>query len=126
MWGYQKTKDMINQKTMKILHENDFGHIAKCPCCEELQVALGNVLLTFSESDYLQFDNFFDEIRADIVTEKLSKNSKNSKRKYVIVTNYNGLVLSLTYPELLNTMELLNFSTMIIFINYLMSTSENN
>ena len=113
----------MNQKTMKILHENSFGHIAKCPCCEEFQLILGNVLLTFSENDYLQFDNFFDEIRADIVTEKPST---NSKRKYVIVTNYNGLVLSLTYPELLNTMELLNFSTMMISVNNLMSPSENN
>tara|TARA_B100000809_G_scaffold46543_1_gene40950 strand:- start:5301 stop:5642 length:342 start_codon:yes stop_codon:yes gene_type:complete len=113
----------MNQKTMKILHENNFGHVAKCPCCEEFQLILGNVLLTFSENDYLQFDNFFDEIRADIVTEKPRT---NSKRKYVIVTNYNGLVLSLTYSELLKTMELLNFSTMMISVNNLMSPSENN
>jgi hypothetical protein len=123
LWGHQKIKEMKGQKTMEILHKNKFGHIAKCQCCEELQLNLGNVLLTFSENDYLKFDNFFDEIRADIVT---NKSRINSKKKYVIVTNYNGLVLSLTHDELLNTMELLNFSTIMISVNNLMSSSEKN
>jgi len=114
---------MSRQKSMKILHENNFGHIAKCPCCEELQLNLGNVVLTFSENEYLQFDNFFDEIRADIA---MDKSLVSSKRKYVIVTNHDGLVLSLTHAELLNTMELLNYSTIMISVNNLMSQSENN
>jgi hypothetical protein len=108
---------------MKILHENNFGHIAKCQCCEELQLNLGNVLLTFSEEEYLQFDNFFDEIRTDIFTDT---SYINPNRKYVVVTNYKGVVLSLTHTELVNTIELLNFSTMMISVNKLMNISENN
>lgn len=108
---------------MKILHKNNFGYIAKCKCCEELQLNLGNVLLTFSETEYLEFDNFFDEIREDMITEK---SCKNSNRKYIVVTNCSGVVLSLTYSELLNTIELLNFSTIMISVSKLMNVSENN
>ena len=107
---------------MKVLHENKFGHIARCQCCQELQIKLGNVVLSFSDDQYSQFDNFFNEIREDIFTEKLCF-KKN--RRYVVVTNYKGVVLSLTHTELLDTIELLNFSTMMISVNEIMDLSEN-
>ena len=111
----------MNQKTMKILHENEFGNIAKCRCCQELQLSLGNVLLTFSEKEYIQFDSFFNEIREDFATEKPTN---NCNRKYVVVTNHKDLVLSLSYQELWNTIELLNFSTIMLSVNKLMTISE--
>ena len=111
----------MNQRTMKILHENEFGNIAKCRCCQELQLSLGNVLLTFSEEEYIQFDSFFNEIREDFATEKPTN---NCNRKYVVVTNHQGLVLSFSYRELWNTIELLNFSSIMLSVNKLMSVSE--
>lgn len=110
-----------NRSTMKILHENDFGNVAKCKCCNDLQLSLGNILLTFSEEEYFLFDSFFDEIRQDFATEKPTN---NCNRKYVIVTNHKGLVFSLSYRELSKTIELLNFSSMMLSVNKLMSVSE--
>ncbi len=107
---------------MKILHENDFGNIAKCHCCQELQLSLGNVILTFSEEEYLQFDNFFNEIREDFATEKPTP---NEHRKYVVTTNHKELVLAFSYKELQDTIELLNFSTIMLSVNKLTSVSKN-
>ncbi|MCB9359743.1 MAG: hypothetical protein H6587_11010 [Flavobacteriales bacterium] len=106
---------------MKILHENEFGNIAKCKCCQELQLSLGSVIITFSEKEYMNFDNFFDEIRKDFAIEKPSE---SKQKKYVVVTNHKGLVLSFTYQELYNTIELLNFSTLMLSVNQLTSLSE--
>lgn len=111
----------MKKQSIKILHKNNFGNIAECRCCKELQLSLGNVILTFSEEEYIQFDNFFDEIREDFATEKPTQ---NNQKKYVIVTNYKGLVLSLSYRELYDTIELLNFSTIMLSINKLTNLSE--
>ena len=106
----------MNKRCMKILHENAFGYVAKCKCCNDLQLGLGNIVLTFTEAEYKQFDLFFDEVREVFETEK---NMKCSNQKYFIRTNYNGMVLSFTYQELRNTIELLNFSNVMLCVNEL-------
>jgi hypothetical protein len=105
-----------NETTMTVLHYNDFGNIAKCNCCQDIQLSLGNVILSFSEEEYHQFDSFFDEIRIDF---EIEKPSKSCSKKYVIVTNHKGITLSLSYVDLSNTIELLNFSTLMLSINHL-------
>lgn len=109
------------QQSMKLLHKNDFGNISKCKCCNELQLNLGNIILTFTEREYLEFDYFFNDIREDFATEEPSN---NNEKKYVVVTNHKGLVLSLSYQELYSTIELLNFSTIMLSIHNLMSLNE--
>jgi len=110
-----------NTTTMKVLHHNDFGNIAKCKCCQDLQLSLGNIIFTFSEEEYYEFDSFFNEIREYFDTEK---RDENCSRKYVIVTNHKGIILSLSYQELYHTIELLNFSTIMLSVNKLTSLSE--
>jgi hypothetical protein len=110
-----------NTTTMKVLHHNDFGNIAKCKCCQDLQISLGNLILTFSEEEYYEFDSFFNEIREYVEGEK---SNENCSRKYVIVTNKKGITLSLSYQELFNTIELLNFSTIMLSVNKLIGLSE--
>jgi len=110
-----------NTTTMNVLHHNRFGNIAKCECCQDLQLSLGNVILTFSEEEYYEFDSFFNEIREDFETEKPNE---NCSKKYVIVTNHKGIILSLSFQELFNTIELLNFSTIMLSVNKLTSLSE--
>lgn len=111
----------MNYQPMKILHENDFGYVAKCTCCKDLKISLGNAILTFTEKEYLRFDTLFNEIREDFATEKPSD---NCSKKYVVVTNHKGLVLSFSYRELQNTIELLNFSTLMLSVNKLTTLNE--
>ena len=76
---------------------------------------LGNVIVTFSAEEYADFDLFFNEIREDFSLEI----EDGSSRKYIIRTNLNELVLSLSYQELKDTIELLNFSNIMLSVNQL-------
>lgn len=107
---------MRRSEKIKTIHENSFGSISKCPCCEDIQVTLGNVVLTFSEEEYVEFDLFFDEIRRDFETLE-----GKTAQKYIIRTNRNGLALSLTHQELEATLELFNFSKIIRSANKLIN-----
>ena len=111
-----KTNAMTHQTAMKVLHKNDFGYIAKCNCCNQLQLCLGNMIRTFTADEYAEFDLFFNEIRAYFSTEK---NDKDPIRKYIIQTNLNGLILGFSYQELQDTIELLNFSNIMLSVNHL-------
>lgn len=104
------------KSTMTVLHENSFGNISKCSCCDELQLTLGNVIICFSEEEYADFDIFFNEIREDF---KKENRTKSKSKKYVIRTNQNGLILNFSYKELKQTIELLNFSTIMLSVNKL-------
>lgn len=106
----------MNQRSNTVLHENDFGNVSKCSCCRELQLHLGNIVLHFSEKEFYRFDQFFDRIRKDFSYEKPTK---SKKRKYIIVTDQKGLVLALSYPELKQTIELLNFTSIMLSVNKL-------
>ncbi len=101
---------------MKILHHNDFGNIAKCKCCNDLQLTLGNVLIPFTEEEYVEFDEFFNEIREDFKDEV---KTKSKKREYIIRTNKDDLILVFSYQELKDTIELLNYSTLMLAVNKL-------
>jgi hypothetical protein len=106
---------------MNVLHYNDFGNIAKCNCCKDLQLSLGNIIFNFSAEEYSEFDRFFNDVRVDFALEKPTK---NCNRKYVIVTNHKEIILHLSYQELFNTIELLNFSTLMLSVNKLICLSE--
>lgn len=103
-------------KSMEILHENDFGYISKCNCCDDLQLNFGNVIISLSEEEYLEFDTFFNEIRKDF---NIEKEDVGFNRKYIIHSNLNGLTLSFSNKELQKTIELLNFSTLMLSVNEL-------
>jgi hypothetical protein len=105
-----------NRTAMRILHNNNFGNIAKCTCCNDLQLTLGNVLISFTEEEYLDFDLFFDEVRIDFKNE-IEKGDYN--KDYVIRTNKDNLTLLFSYQELKDTIELLNFSTLMLVVNKL-------
>jgi hypothetical protein len=36
---------MNHQFTTEILHQNQFGHVSVCVCCEEMQLGFGNILI---------------------------------------------------------------------------------
>ena len=54
----------MGKDNLYILHENKFGYIAKCFCCNQIQVSLGNTVFNFSKKEYEEFDSYLNEIRA--------------------------------------------------------------
>jgi len=108
---------MIYSQTLEVLHENNFGHIAKCKCCGEIQVGLGNALLTFSEKEFQEFDYFFNDIRAYITS------SNPDDRKFTIQTKSKGVNLYLSYLELVNAVDLLDNAKIMMMVNGLLKNS---
>ena len=105
---------MSNQTSMNILHENTFGHVARCSCCDDIQLNLGTIIFHLSVKEYVEFDTFFNEIRKDLFS---CKSNELNTGKYIIRTNHNNMILSFSYQELKDTIELLNFSNIMLSVN---------
>jgi len=115
---------MKHPNSVTLLHENNFGYIAKCNCCTEIKVSLGNIILSLTEQEFRDFDTFFDKIRIDFEKDKKNKDGQNNRR-YYIKTYFNELILSFSYQELSETIELLNFSNIMLSVNKQMETNED-
>ena len=105
---------MDSANTMNILHENNFGKIATCSCCGDMQVTLGNINFTFTKEEYVDFDSSFNQIRILVGKKEEMKN-----RIYIVLTNREGVALKLSYKELKSTIELLNLSNLIMMADEL-------
>jgi|TARA_R110000782_G_scaffold237188_1_gene323368 predicted N-acyltransferase len=105
----------MGKDNLYILHENKFGYIAKCFCCNQIQVSLGNTVFNFSKKEYEEFDSYLNEIRATHI-KSLSKN-----QKYIIRTNKEGVAITVTNNELLAIVELLNFANILLEVSDLMT-----
>ena len=105
----------MNDKQMKVLHQNSLGYIAKCKCCDDIQIKFGNAILSFTNDEYKDFDMFFDAIKQDFELEP-----RDFKCDYLVNTDIDGLILSFTYSELSQAIELMNFSNVILSCNKLL------
>ncbi|PCI93130.1 MAG: hypothetical protein COB15_16860 [Flavobacteriales bacterium] len=105
---------MFYTPSLKILHKNSFGNIAKCKCCNDLQVTLGNIIFSLTEEEFLDLDIFFDEIRRDF---DLITNNETRTREYIIKFNFKDLVLAFSHKELQDTIELINYSSILLEVN---------
>lgn len=112
---------MRKQKLMNVLHENDFGYVAKCTCYRDLKISLGNAILTFTEDEYVGFDSFLNEIRKVFDTEN---HQKLYHQNFMIKANSHGLVLSFSYQELKNTIELFDFANIMLSVHKLTTVYE--
>ncbi len=106
---------------MEILHENEYGHIAICDCCGDIQLCLGNVLMTLNQEEYQDFNRVFREISfyMDI------RGSEIMDRTFVVNTKNKDVKISFTYEDLAHTVELLNCSNLMMSVNELTRVNEN-
>lgn len=105
---------MSHNNSINIIHENSFGHIAKCKCCDDIQIKFGNAILSFDENEFREFNSFFNEIRKDFELEV-----EDTKSEYFVRTYLCGLTLSFTYYELQQAIELLALSNIMISVSKL-------
>ncbi len=113
---------MKKSKVMDVLHENDFGRIAKCKCCSEIQVQLGNVIFILSEEEYLDFSSFFEKIALDF---EIKKHIDKSSQQYLVKTYVHDLILSFKRKELEKTIELIRFSDCMLSVKKIFRTHES-
>jgi len=105
----------MGKDNLYMLHENNFGYIVNCSCCNQVQVSLGNTVFNFSKKEYQEFDSYFNEVRESQIQ------SLNRNQKYIIKTNKEGVAITVTNDELLATVELLNFANILLEVSDLMT-----
>ena len=105
----------MKDREMKVLHKNSLGYVAKCTCCDDIQIKFGNAILSFTNEEYKDFDSFFDAIKEDFELEP-----RDFKCDYLVNTEIDGLILSFSYSELCQAIELMNFSNVILSCNKLL------
>lgn len=88
---------------LEILHQTKLGYVGKCPCCDEIQFAIGNVI------SHLPSQGFVALLRAMIrmceIGEMDIMDMPNGER-ILLHTSAEGLMLSLSTIEFLDTIEL--------------------
>ncbi len=90
-----------------MIHSNGFGYIAKCQCCQNLQCCFGNVILTFSKTEFRSFKEGIFQT-SEIESARLHR--EGSITRYVIETGFVDLKLSLSEKEFSQASDLLNMA----------------
>ena len=117
IWStFEKNNIMNKENSMNVLHENQFGYVAKCICCDDFQIKFGNIIIPFNEKEFREFDLFFEEVRQDFEYEV-----EDATSEYFIKTYLDGLTFSFSYRQLVHAIELLDFSKVMMSVNKLMA-----
>lgn len=92
-----------NHDTLHLLHRNPMGYIARCRCCSEVQVSIGNII---AHLDLQNFLSFFRTLKA--VSRDLESNSIDSPdgQKILLRTPVKSILMSFTIHEFAETLEL--------------------
>lgn len=101
-------------KGQTVIHANQFGYVSRCNCCQDLQLCLGNVVLTLGKSDFTNFKRCFFELN-DPTTVRLHRTGRI--KRYSFHTSYSDLTLSLSKKEYRLTVDLLNLAELDNVIN---------
>ena len=96
------TEKKCNPK-LQIVHNNEFGYIGKCPCCNEIQFCLGNIVSFMPEPDFLKLYNSFRKIDDNVADRSLMM--PNGKR-IMLRTPVDNFLLSLSINEFRLVMDL--------------------
>ena len=73
---------MKKSDTLKTLHQNSFGVVAICKCCNEIQIRFGTTILNFSIKEFYIFNKTFDEVRILFDEGKIKNSSEKISFKY--------------------------------------------
>lgn len=90
-----------------VIHANQFGYVARCNCCQELQLCLGNIVLVLGTNDFANFKRCFFELN-DRDSARLHRDGRI--KRYSFLTSYSDLTLSLSENEYRLTEDLLNMA----------------
>ena len=99
----------MGSKTLNILHENEFGHIAICNCCGQYHISMGNVILTLDDTEFKEFIDYMYDMNSYARIEKAQYN-----RKFMLRFNEENVVLAFSRKEIKETLELINVSRIMI------------
>ena len=91
----------------RVIHTNAFGYVSRCNCCRDLQLCLGNIVLVLGESDFANFKLSFFELN-DANSTRIHRVGRIER--FIFLTSYSDLTLSLSKQEYQLTEDLLNMA----------------
>ncbi|MEM7104780.1 MAG: DUF6686 family protein [Bacteroidota bacterium] len=90
-------------KNLRILFQNDFGYVAVCSCCNEVQFRIGTVVSFMPEDAFLKLFYSIEKINADL--DSKFTNLPDGE-KLVLRTPVRNFMLALSKTEFQKTLEL--------------------
>lgn len=90
-----------------VIHTNKFGYVSRCNCCKELQFCFGNIVLVLGESDFANFKRSFFELND---SNSLRIHRTGRVKRFIFLTSFSDLTLSLSKQEYHLTEDLLNMA----------------
>lgn len=101
----------------KILHQNRFGYVAKCACCNEVQFAIGNLVSHLPQEAFMQLFHAFQEAATNIEERVLDL---PNGQKILLQTPMTNLFLSLSIEEFAGSVDLLEQARLMLLVGDLL------
>lgn len=101
---------------MIVLHENRFGSVAKCECCNKYSLRLGTVVLPATTYQMKELIKAFKETLLSCFSAK-SCQRYNSQTRVNFALNAAHMSLSLCRTEILMAIEVLEVSVLMLEVN---------
>ncbi|MCG8332747.1 MAG: hypothetical protein MI974_33990 [Chitinophagales bacterium] len=92
-----------HRDTLQIVYQNSMGYIGRCPCCEEIQFCIGNLVSFMPQDAFLKLYHSFQKLNEDINEQA---HDKSSGKKVMVRTPVDNLLLSFSIKEFLQVIQL--------------------
>jgi len=109
---------MDNHK-IKIIHRNDFGWSARCSCCDEIQMLLGNIYLKFPAGELKGFIQSFQHLAHCCQVSVNRQHPLYADRPYIIRTPISNLLMMFSEEEYQEALSLLEMTTHMLSVDNL-------
>lgn len=101
------------------LHQNEYGYVLTCTCCDELQLHFGNVMIQMPVRG-------LQNLSSVMVEMKDSREGKPEVGRYLIRTPQQNMYITATESEFDGLIELVETSLCMYEVNKLLFDSEQN
>jgi len=92
-----------NPDKLKVIHSNPAGYIARCTCCREVQIGIGNIA---THMDIENFQGFYRALQAANQSPDKKYTMTPMGEKFLMNTPVNNLYLVFTPKEFQQTLDL--------------------
>ncbi len=105
----------MRTKKDTFLHQTENGHVLKCNCCNEIQIAFGNIFLKYNYNQFISFKQSIDNAQINY-----SNKSKHINNKQYVLNLPSNIAIGFTVAEIIELRQLLLESEMALTISHLL------
>ena len=110
---------MKNRDTLKTLHQNEYGAIRKCSCCDEIQIIFGTYFCSLPEETFMQFAKYLDAQQLNMADQM---ESMPACQRMLINTGTEKHMLAVRKKELTGLVEVVTMAAILLEAENLLQT----